>query len=105
MKFSPFFLPHFLGAPRSEGFCFQGERLLYGREPRVFRAEPGKQKMRSRQTQELARSSAQENERQKKAGPTGLRKNRLRGPRRVSTAERRKICGPVLSEGRCSAQP
>jgi hypothetical protein len=27
------FLPHFLGAPKSEGFCFQGERVLYGREP------------------------------------------------------------------------
>ncbi len=27
------FLPHFSGAPKSEGFCFQGERLLYGREP------------------------------------------------------------------------
>ena len=67
--------------------------------------EPRKQRTLSCRTQELARSSAQENERQKKAGPTGLRKNRLRGPRRVSTAERRKICGPALSEGRCSAQP
>src|ERR1700733_5638121 len=28
------FLPHFLEAPRSEGRCFQSERLLYGRDPR-----------------------------------------------------------------------
>jgi len=48
------FLPHFSGAPRSEGFCFQGERLLYGREPNGVRAEPGKQKTRSCRTQELA---------------------------------------------------
>jgi hypothetical protein len=32
----------------------------------VLRAEPGKQRPRSCRTQELARSSAQENERQKK---------------------------------------
>jgi len=29
---SPFSTP-FSGAPKSEGFCFQGERLLYRREP------------------------------------------------------------------------
>ena len=28
---SPFSAP-FSGAPKSEGFCFQGEQLLYGRE-------------------------------------------------------------------------
>jgi len=27
------FSAHFSGAPKSEGFCFQSERLLYGREP------------------------------------------------------------------------
>src|SRR5260370_88874 len=57
-----------LGAPRSEGCCFQSERLLYGREPNGVWAEPGKQKTRSCRTQELARSSAQENEWQKKGG-------------------------------------
>jgi hypothetical protein len=31
MNMSPF-LPLFSGAPKSEGFCFQSERLLYGRE-------------------------------------------------------------------------
>jgi hypothetical protein len=61
------FLPHFPGAPRSEGFCFQSERLHSGRDPNL-REEPGKQKTRSCRTQELARSSAQENERQKKIG-------------------------------------
>jgi hypothetical protein len=30
---SPFSAP-FSGAPKSEGFCFQSERLLYGREPK-----------------------------------------------------------------------
>jgi hypothetical protein len=64
---SPFSAP-FSGAPGSEGFCFQSERLLYRREPDGVRAEPGKQKTRSCRTQELARSSAQKNERQKKAG-------------------------------------
>jgi len=75
---SPFSAP-FSGAPKSEGFCFQSERLLYGREPNVLRAEPGKQKTRSCRTRELARSSDQENEWQKKAGllnwegPRGIR--------------------------------
>ena len=64
---SPFSAP-FSGAPKSEGFCFQSERLLYGREPNGVRAEPGKQKPRSCRTQELARSSARENEWQKKGG-------------------------------------
>src|SRR6266478_551448 len=67
MKMSPFSAP-FSGAPKSEGFCFQGKRLLYGREPDGVRAEPGKQKTRSCRTQELARSSARENEWQKKGG-------------------------------------
>ena len=50
---SPFSAP-FSGALKSEGFCFQSERLLYGREPDGVRAEPGKQKPRSCRTQELA---------------------------------------------------
>ena len=50
---SPFSAPFFWGT-QSEGFCFQGERLLYGREPDGVRAEPGKQKLRSCRTQELA---------------------------------------------------
>ena len=28
------FLPHFPGAQKSEGFCFQGERLHSGRDPK-----------------------------------------------------------------------
>ena len=62
----PLFLPHFLGAPEREGFCSQSKRLHSGREPIQFREEPGKQRTRSCRAQELARSSAQENERQKK---------------------------------------
>jgi hypothetical protein len=57
---SPFSAPFFWGT--------KSERLLYGREPNEVRAEPGQQKTRSCWTQELARSSAQKNERQKKAG-------------------------------------
>jgi hypothetical protein len=60
------FLPHLLGAQKSEGFCSQGERLLYGRDPVRSREEPGKQKKRSRRAQELARSCAQGNVSQKK---------------------------------------
>jgi hypothetical protein len=41
---------------------------FYRREPDGVRAEPGKQKTRSCRTQELARSSARENEWQKKGG-------------------------------------
>jgi hypothetical protein len=48
------FLLHFPGAPGSEGFCFQSERLLYRREANGVRAEPGKQKTRNCRTQELA---------------------------------------------------
>ena len=36
------FLPHFPGAPGSEGFCFQSERLLYGREPNGVEGGTGK---------------------------------------------------------------
>jgi hypothetical protein len=50
---SPFSAPFFWGT-KSEGFCFQSERLFYGREPDGVRAEPGKQKPRSCRTQELA---------------------------------------------------
>jgi len=47
-------------APKASG-CFMGGTC-------VVREEPGKQKPRSCRAQELARSSAQENERQKKRG-------------------------------------
>src|SRR6267378_1841706 len=67
-EFSPFSCPIFLGHPEASGCCFQSERLLYRREPNGVRAEPGKQKPRSCRTQELARSSARENEWQKKGG-------------------------------------
>jgi hypothetical protein len=44
---SPFSAP-FFGASKSEGCCFQSERLLYQREPDGVRAEPGKQKLGAR---------------------------------------------------------
>jgi hypothetical protein len=60
------FLPHFLGAPQSEGFCSQSERLHSGRDPGCCGEEPGKQKPRSCRAQELARSRAVENGRKEK---------------------------------------
>jgi hypothetical protein len=41
MKMSPFSAP-FSGAPKSEGFCFQSERLLYGRDPNGVKGGTGK---------------------------------------------------------------
>jgi hypothetical protein len=41
MKMSPFSAP-FSGAPKSEGCCFQSERLLYGREPNGVEGGTGK---------------------------------------------------------------
>src|SRR5258708_6121772 len=41
------FLPRFLEAPKSEGFCSQSERLHSWRVPRVLMEEPRKQKQRS----------------------------------------------------------
>ena len=38
---SPFSAP-FSGAPKSEGCCFQSERLLYGREPNAVEGGTGK---------------------------------------------------------------
>src|SRR5712664_2562801 len=78
-EFSPFSCPIFLGHPEASGFCFQSEWLLYRREPNGVRAEPGKQKTRSCRTQELARSSAQENERQKKVGLPNCEDRRFMG--------------------------
>jgi hypothetical protein len=37
-----FFCPIFSGAHKSESFCFQSERLLYGREPNAVRDGTGK---------------------------------------------------------------
>src|SRR5260221_10897400 len=42
MKMSPFSCPIFLGHPKASGFCFQSERLLYGREPNGERDGTGK---------------------------------------------------------------
>jgi len=36
------FLPHFLEAPKSEGFCSQGERLHSGRDTNGFKGGTGK---------------------------------------------------------------
>src|ERR1700685_3550230 len=36
------FLPHFLEAPKSEGFCSQSERLHSGRDPKEAKGGTGK---------------------------------------------------------------
>src|SRR6266851_6961216 len=88
-EFSPFSCPIFLGHPEASGFCFQSERLLYRREPNGVRAEPGKQKTRSCRTQELARSSARENEWQKKAAlPDWTKVGTTNGPRQHTRQEK-----------------
>src|SRR6266436_2943716 len=46
-----FFLPPFPGAPKSESFCFESERLRYGREPHGVRRN---RESRSWRTEELA---------------------------------------------------
>src|SRR5258706_1601004 len=97
MKMSPFSAP-FFGRPRSEGFCFQSEPLLYGREPNGVRAEPGKQKTRSCRTQELARSSARENEWQKKSGLIELNKSRHCGADARQQAQRKTTRRSVMTE-------
>jgi hypothetical protein len=80
-------MPHcFAYFSTAGGCCFQSKRLLYRREPNGVRAEPGKQKTRSCRTQELARSSARENEWQKKAHlpdsiRVGTRSRRTSAPR------------------------
>src|ERR1700675_369396 len=53
-------LPREASAPKASGYFMGGTRAV--------REEPGKQKPRSCRAQELARSSAQENERRKKSG-------------------------------------
>src|SRR5882762_1128499 len=43
-EFSPFSCPIFLGHPEASGFCFQSERLLYGRGPSGVKGGTGKAK-------------------------------------------------------------
>ena len=38
------FWDRFLGPPKASGFCFQSERLLYGREPNHIKGGTGKQR-------------------------------------------------------------
>ena len=74
----------------------------------VLREEPGKQRPRSCRTQELARSSAQENERQKKARPTGLNRNRRAGEGTGATGEKiscRAPSAPGSTRGLDSSAP
>ena len=70
------FLPHFLGAQRSEWLLLPKRAAALWEGPTGLAEEPGKQKTRSCRTQELARSSARENEWQKKSGLTRLNNGR-----------------------------
>jgi hypothetical protein len=62
------FLLHFLGAPEKRGLLLPKRAAAFREGTEDSREEPGKQKTRSCRAQELARSSAQENERRKKRG-------------------------------------
>ncbi len=64
---SPFSAPFVWGTQR-QGFCFQSERLLYGREPNDVEGGAGKAEAAKLQDAGISPSSAQKNERHKKAG-------------------------------------
>ena len=64
---SPFSAP-FSGAPRGEGFCFQGERLLYRREPNGVEGGTGKAEAAKLPDAGINLKRAQENEWRKKSG-------------------------------------
>src|SRR5271165_7026631 len=63
-----FFCRIFLGHPEARASASKASGCFMGGNPASFGAEPGKQKTRSRRTQELARRSVQENARLKKGG-------------------------------------
>src|SRR5947199_8715272 len=66
MNCSPFSCPIFLGHPEARGRCSQGERMLYGRD--LCRSGgTGKAEAAKLPGAGMARSSAQENARQKNA--------------------------------------
>ncbi len=67
---SPFSAPFFWGTQKREAAAPKANGCFMGGTRAVWE-EPGKQKPRSCRAQELARSSAQENARQKKCGPLG----------------------------------
>src|SRR6516162_2855907 len=60
------FLPHFLGAPKSERLLLPRRAAALWEGPVLFGRNRESRKPRSCRAQELARSSAQENERQKR---------------------------------------
>jgi hypothetical protein len=61
-----FFCPIFSGAQKSEGCCFQSERLLYGREPHAVRDGTGKAEAAKLQDAGMGPKHCPGNERQKK---------------------------------------
>src|SRR6266704_2790565 len=65
--FSPFSCPIFLGHPKASGFCFQSERLLYGREPNGVRDGTGKAEAAKLPDAGISLKQCPENEQQKKA--------------------------------------
>ena len=70
--FFSFFLPHFLGVHSGEWLLLPKRASALWEGPNAVEGGTGKAEDASYRTQELARSSAQENEWQKKRGPTGL---------------------------------
>ncbi len=89
-----FWAPFSWGHPKASGFCFQSERLLYGREPNAIKGGTGKQRPRSCRTQELARSSGPRKCVAEKGWLTRLDKSQYDG-RTTSTCETKKTVANV----------
>ena len=82
MNFLLFSCPIFLGHTEASGFCFQGERLLYGREPNAVEGGTGKAAAAKLPDAGIGPKQCPGNERQKKTClPDSVRielRNRLR---------------------------
>jgi hypothetical protein len=86
------FLPHFLGAPKKRvASASKASGCILGGTQVIQREEPGKQKPRSCRTQELARSSAQENGQQKMEGCLSNSKRIVLGANYESRAQAKKV--------------
>jgi hypothetical protein len=94
------FLPHFLGAPAKRGLLLPRQAAAFWEGPKTNHGEePGKQKPRSCRAQELARSSPQEKERQKKTWrPPSDDSRTIEGSREEGGAAARTRCAfrPLL---------
>src|SRR5882724_979859 len=92
MNFLLFLAPFSWGTQKRVASASKASGCFMGGNPMLLRAEPGKQRPRSCRTQELARSSARENEWRKKAGLTDSTRIEMRS-RSTSICEAKKPSG------------